>query len=287
MAIRKMIFDSTTEKNIFDDLIHKWNNKITALPHIPFKDVIDIQSKYIKQVEREKFLLKTNFDFVVVSNQKVNFGEPILAIEFDGWGHGFSNNGEYIEINKTKDPYRKLKLDCKIRICEQEGFPLVVVSYQEIEKVVKDQLFTILDEIIGQVLSNKEFVVTLNEEANKVGDSIKNTDSNTAQMIIDDYVIDKEACSQINNNPIVQKICVLQDKVIMNKVIGEWGCKPVDEGSYTGWEYYGKVLIKDKKIINKKVLIRQVNCKGVSECTIAKDLAEFAFWSEIASKYID
>ncbi|MBN1227636.1 MAG: hypothetical protein JXA79_11645 [Deltaproteobacteria bacterium] len=102
------------------------------------------------QDKAKDYLLKTEFDFVVCNH----FGVPILAVEFDGLGHGFSHDGAYVQITDTKDPYRKLKLDTKISACEECGLPVIVVSYPEAEKSFNpDCQITVLDAIIGEVLS--------------------------------------------------------------------------------------------------------------------------------------
>src|ERR1043166_5671135 len=68
---------------------------------------------------------------------KIHFGVlggPLLAIEFDGLGHGFSRHGRYFQrVPTPRDKRRAWKLNLKARVANEAAFPFVILSYDEKE----------------------------------------------------------------------------------------------------------------------------------------------------------
>ena len=81
--------------------------------------------------------MKTSIDYTLCTKD----GQPILSIEFDGLGEGFSRQGEYHQQTATVDPYRKLKMDFKLRIARNEAYPFFVVSFEESVVLVSGHQF--------------------------------------------------------------------------------------------------------------------------------------------------
>ena len=73
------------------------------------------------------YFFKTSMDYVLCTNE----GRPLLAIDFDGMGRGFDRDGEYVQIEATKDRYRKSKFDFKLRYAIDNGFPYHIVASEE------------------------------------------------------------------------------------------------------------------------------------------------------------
>ena len=146
------IFDSESERRAYFTVSTHWSRFLDVYPHIPVRNALGyerLKGLSIQEKARQ-YLLKTEFDFVVCDT----CGSPILAVEFDGLGHGFSRDGTYVQITETEDPYRTLKLNTKISACEECGLPVVVVSYPETERSFDpDCPVTVLDAIIGEVLT--------------------------------------------------------------------------------------------------------------------------------------
>ena len=139
---------------------------------------------------QREYLLRTEFDFVVTEKDT---GIPFLAIEFDGLGHGFSRNGEYISrVTALHDPYRKLKIEAKLNACNFLEFPLIVVSWEELYDFdnVSDA-FNVLDGIIGALFAKQKF-------AERAAKSIFHDH---------DHAMDVEIETDLEFNPIVQKNC--------------------------------------------------------------------------------
>lgn len=90
--MNRSIFDSASERKIFNRLKTYWNQYVDVFTQIPVKSVIGY-NEVVKFSNSEKaldFLLKTSFDFVIC---ELGTGIPILVIEFDGLSGGFSTDG--------------------------------------------------------------------------------------------------------------------------------------------------------------------------------------------------
>src|SRR5437667_9480633 len=147
--IRKSVFGSRGEKELFTSLHSQWGPKFDLWPSLPLAQIIDVESAghYLKEKERD-FFLKTNIDYTLCTRS----GRPILSIEFDGLGKGFSRRGEYVQQAATADSHRKLKLDLKLKVAKNEKYPFFVVSFEESKALDQNTNLTIVDGIIGQVL---------------------------------------------------------------------------------------------------------------------------------------
>lgn len=99
----------------------------------------------------KEFLLKTTFDCDIKTH------ESLLVIEFDGLTGGFSNEGKYfIKSTPENDPYRKLKMDTKLKACSAFHIPAIVVSYQECAVINESEhMIIILDVIIADAIEKK------------------------------------------------------------------------------------------------------------------------------------
>jgi len=158
MSNKKSIFGSNSEKRLFNTLESRWVSVFDIYPQIPVRRVCgynEIMNLPVSARQRN-YLLKTEFDFVVTAK---GTGVPFLAIEFDGLGHGFSRDGEYIsKAIVLQDPHRKLKLEAKLTSCNMLEIPLVVISWEEIYDFDNAaDSFNVLDGIIGTLLAKRKF----------------------------------------------------------------------------------------------------------------------------------
>src|SRR6266478_3223393 len=120
MKLRSSVFDSKSEAEVFRSLSSRWSPKLALYPSIPFPKIIEVSNEELKPSERD-FFYKTNIDYTFC----VRGGRPILSIEFDGIGGGYSKNEVYVPVRTTVDPYRKLKLDFKLRLARKVNYPFV------------------------------------------------------------------------------------------------------------------------------------------------------------------
>lgn len=150
MSIRKSIWDSQTEEKVYQQIKTNWSDMFNVYPQVPFSKIIDVSRLNLSRDE-EQFLYKTNIDYTICDKND----RPIMCIEFDGVGRGFSRSGKYIHLEA--DSKREMKLRLKLRIAFEKDFPFFIVSYDEIENYDENLQVTILDGIIGQHLVGKEF----------------------------------------------------------------------------------------------------------------------------------
>ena len=152
--MRKPLFDSASERNVFTRLDRRWSRYVDIYPHIPVRNVLGFEELRSLDIpaRAQDYLQKTEFDFVVCEQGS---SIPQLAVEFDGIGRGFSRDGSYVPcVTPISDAHRKLKLDRKLFACEALGFPLVIVSYPETMPLWEgENALMILDAIIGEILT--------------------------------------------------------------------------------------------------------------------------------------
>jgi hypothetical protein len=153
------IFDSKSEEKLYSRMKTFWSKYIDVFPQLPVSKVIGYQNIDDQNISRKAkdFLKKSSFDFVICDQVT---HAPVLVIEFDGLGGGFSKDGKYIHNLKKKemmDPHRALKMQKKLDICNEFLIPIVVVSYEECDLLKEsEQMITILDAIIGDALEKSE-----------------------------------------------------------------------------------------------------------------------------------
>jgi len=197
------IFGSNAEQEVYLCLTSVWSKYVDIYPQIPVRRVLgydNLQNLPLSPGAID-YLLKTEFDFVVCEKDTAT---AQLAIEFDGIGHGFSRNGEYISrVVPGNDPYRKLKLDAKLRACELSGVPLVVVSFPETDLLEEsDSAITVLDAVIGEIracIGTHQLIASHTEAFTEAYD-----EDPTGEAA--GYVLDAlEFQSDLENNPIRRK----------------------------------------------------------------------------------
>lgn len=226
MKIRENAFNSKSERMLYKALDTKWGNKFNLFPSLPFANIIDIEGAGLTEKE-QKFLFTTSVDFTLCEKES---DKPMLSIEFDGLGHGFSRRGEYIQFMPTEDPYRKRKLDLKLRIAWDVAYPFFVVSYQESFPFDWQVDLTIVDGIIGRVLAHKHFVEAINgmsqeelEEQIRILSSMDQTfypeGSRDRHGYIQDIIVGYEVEAETLWDPIVQEIAIFKGELFEKHII--------------------------------------------------------------------
>lgn len=92
MKVRSSVFGSGSEKELFSTLNTHWVQKFDLFPSLPFACIINIDDTNLSDREKN-FLYKTSVDYTLCTKES----KPLVSVEFDGLGHGFSKNGEYVE----------------------------------------------------------------------------------------------------------------------------------------------------------------------------------------------
>jgi hypothetical protein len=149
VKVRATVFDSKAEERVFRSLQSRWSSELVMYPSLPLAKLISLEEHDLLPANEERFFYQTNVDYTFCTPA----GRPLFSVEFDGLGGGFSKVGVYIPHRKTQDKNRKWKLDTKLRFAAAVKYPLMVVSFEEVQSF-DDESITILDGIIGQFLAH-------------------------------------------------------------------------------------------------------------------------------------
>lgn len=276
MSVRKTVQDSKTEGRLIGYLNNCWNDKAIILLHPPVKDIFELDNENISKRERQ-YLDSTHFDFVILSRQEL---KPLLIIEFDGMEGGYSANGEYIVTSqKLTDRYRKLKFDLKIRICEENNLPIVIISWDEIEGYFENDISTILNGIISSALCREEFNNLFKRSEPEFERRISQ-----AQDIIDSFRIDCEVKAENSTSIIIQESNKLRKELWNLGIIEEYawldGFGGDQKGNLPGMRCWVKLKEKEEKI-SEAAYIRGICTLDIDWSSIALEIAELKLWRKI------
>lgn len=202
---RDSIFDSSSEKELFQAISGSWEPRYHVYPHVPFANLIDLDP-HLLSAEELSFLHRTTVDYVLVEGE----GRPLLAIEFDGIGHGISRNGRYIQkVVSKRDPQRGWKLDLKVRVAKSIAFAFVVVSYDEKAVVDEETNVTIMHGIIGQFLASRQIVPRIKELIAEQQDQLDEMTEAEQNEAIQDMVFAVEIDADMEYNPVCRRAAEL------------------------------------------------------------------------------
>lgn len=290
MKIRTSIFGSGSEKELYDTITSNWLHGFKIYPSLPLTAIIDFFDNTGLTEQEKDFLKKTNVDYTVCTQK----GQPLLSIEFDGMGHGFSNIDEYIQLAPTDDPNRKLKLKLKLKVATQADYPFFIVSYDE-KNLLRDENLTIVDGIIGSVLAKKHFLKRIYEMYNESKDEIQNMMPWEEQEFVQDLVLQAEVEADMTWNPIVKKASEYDMQIKYKSMSIKWLDEPgvpdvKDMFDLEGIKKRAEALKKATRIgceivvetpqgkVSEKVWIRNIKGWGFNSISLVKEIAElFAF----------
>lgn len=273
----KAIFDSRAEQAIYRRLASIWSRYVDIYPQIPVRKVLGYKNlrELPLQPRTVDYLLKTEFDFVVSEKGTSN---ALLAIEFDGIGHGFSRNGEYISrVVPLNDPYRKLKLDSKLRACTLLGFPLVIVSFPETEPLEESgSAITVLDAIIGEVQATIGLQHLISSHTDAFADAFTEDPSGeTADWVMSALEVHNDR----KNHPIRRKTQEIAQKLPL------WGYFIEFLHNREGYAGVRRAIIggievtqngsKQQVLLSASVYVRDLNCTHCNAVNLADCIAEY------------
>ena len=146
--------------------------------------------------------MSTNVDYTFCTSG----GRPLFSVEFDGLGGGFSRVGVYIPHRPTHDGTRKWKLDTKLRFAAAVRYPLMVISFEEVESF-DDESITILDGIIGQFLAKQKLndYIEIDSEVWAEYEGLGEYGEWARNELIQDAVTDAEVQSKLENDPLARR----------------------------------------------------------------------------------
>jgi Protein of unknown function (DUF2726) len=278
--MKQGLFDSKTERRLYRSLTSSWHTRVSIYPQIPVRKVLGYDSlKRLPLSQRQTdYLLRTEFDFVVCDKTT---DIPIVAVEFDGIGGSFAKDGQYItNVTLLNDPYRKQKIEAKLAACELLLFPLVVVSWEEIEPLTdaRDSL-TILDGIIGYILS-------LRQRHEKVAQRMADLEradehdptGNEVGALLDEIAFE----SDFEANPMAKAVVELQKRLPKYGV----GTKILrDRPGYIGSRHSlftlsgsGTPDISHVEVLGVNVYMRELNCGSLLVHALLQVIGEYTLY---------
>ena len=274
------LFDSKTERHLYRSLTSSWGTRVSIYPQIPVRKVLGYDSlEKLPLSQRQKdCLLRTEFDFVVCGKTT---DIPIVAVEFDGIGGGFAKDGQYItNITPLNDPYRKRKIEAKLAACELLLFPLVIMSWEDIEPLTdaSDSL-TILDGIIGYILSLRQ---RHEKVAQRMAD-LKRADErgptgNEVGALLDEIAFE----SDLETVPLAKAVVELQKRLPKYGV----GTKILrDRPGHIGSRHYlftssgsGTLDIRHVEVLGVTVYMRELSCGGLLAHALLQVIGEYTLY---------
>lgn len=298
MEIRKNIFGSKPEAEAFWKIIDKWGPDYFIFPSLPLSNILSISGEELSDEDR-KYFYSASVDYTLCTQE----GSPLLSIEFDGMGRGFSRNGEYvaseIDVPRTRKRTMKFKLD----LAEISGYPLVVISGEELKILRGNDSLTILDGIIGQHIATDKNKKVLGEAHNKIVEKAKNLPREKADDYIQNYITNIWSDCEIENDPIVRASVeyanecyeygyhLVQCEYLDGPDVPSFQC-PLEidqleervEAIMNASKLGCRVTIgkKGENLAVGEVFVRNINTIGVVSGSLAKNVAEFIAYKKAA-----
>ncbi len=227
---RESIFDSGAEKKLFRELESRWTPKLRLFTQTPLRSLLEIGPAEIARMKgrHKRYFRSASVDFTFTDID----GKPLLSIEFDGIGGGFGHGRRYVPVNSTSDPNREWKMNFKLRAAGRAGYPLFVLSFEEIEPLAEEDSITIVDGIVGQLLSRQEGRVLLEEMLVEDDDQLRRLSQSEAHERIQDLLLQAEVLSDLEHDPLAKTIAKEGSELFKRYGLGTgeaqypWFCDP-------------------------------------------------------------
>jgi hypothetical protein len=284
MERRRSIFDSESEKRVFHSLASTWSGDYLVSDHVPVRNVLGWdQIKSLGLPDKEtRFLLSAEFDFVVCTKDE---GEPLVAIEFDGYSRGFSKDGQFLSSLATDE--RTHRFNTKLAACEHFSMPMVIVSYQESSGSTTDTL-TVLDAIIGSVIAGhstaEEVAAQMSELSNAYGED---PSGELTGAILDEISFGND----LKYNPVVRRTMELR-KSIRYSADGIHFLHDRDDQGYVGGRFaiesglqMGGNKLRVREHYSFNLYLRSVNCEGCEEANLLLAMGNYLLMVNAISRF--
>jgi hypothetical protein len=217
MGVKTTVFASKSERANFYKLCRVWGEKYRIHHNLPFLNVFNLDGLidwtepyqpvplHIPDVDKNR-LKKTSIDYTLCGNDDT----PILCVEFDGMQQGFNVGAEYHPKNPIlgrMDPWRQQITELKLKVGIGSFFPFFVVGSRQFEELTPETQLTIVDGIIGEVLSQKAATEVIDKGVNP--EDLGLTDEEYASLsppdideLVQDWVIGVEVDAEMTHNPV-------------------------------------------------------------------------------------
>ena len=284
MKIRKTVFGSAYERALYKALVTRWSDKLRIYSNLPFFSIIEVSESDVPPNERN-FLLKTSVDYTLCDLSD----QPLLSIEFDGLGEGFSREGEYVpRYVSSRDPNREWKLGLKLQVCNQALYPLFIVSYKEATPIGRDLNVAIVDGIIGSYLAARGTQGRLDELYELDRERFVQMPRHARDEYIQDLVFQAEIEMSLTWNPVSRKLAELQE-FLAGKGIRTESWEPLyePEKGTEGWSWQRVKRVGCKATVQTPLgpvtevaWMRNIEGGGVFACVLIDEIARLLAWKK-------
>lgn len=219
MGIKQNVFASKAEKKNFEKLARTWSDTYRIYHNLPFLNIFTLDDLFdysdwarpvpLSLSEDEILALKkASVDYVLCDLDD----SPLVCIEFDGLQNGFSVGMDYYpdRLPPRLRPWRRRITELKLRVAHGSLFPFFVVGSEQFKDITPHARLTIVDGIIGEVLSvlatRQRFSKGFDPE--EVGFSQEQFDdlpSYVQHELIQDWAIGVEVHMELEYNPVSRK----------------------------------------------------------------------------------
>jgi hypothetical protein len=210
------IFDSAAERALFEELQSRWAPKLRLFPQVPLAKLMRLEppDERLLRPRHRRYFLSAHVDFTFCWPD----GRPILSVEFDGVGGGFSRERQYIPKRVTPDPNRDWKLNFKLRAAARVNYPLIVIATEETAQLAESESLTILDGIVGQLLSREAERELAQEMVDDAADKLAGMDPAQAYEYAQDLVLQAGVIADLEHDPLA--LAVAQEETRCERALG-------------------------------------------------------------------
>lgn len=154
-----IIFGSNSELRAYEAIDRHLPSGWRLYANTPLSQIVEVRREELTERKWDVYL-KASVDFVLTGPKH----EPVLAIEFDGLGEGYSSGERYVLKRRVdNDPYRELKMSFKLDTCYAVGLPLIVISFEETRDISPDDMLSVVNSMIGMHIATREYQATIEE----------------------------------------------------------------------------------------------------------------------------
>lgn len=215
MGVKKSVFASNSERKNFYSIKQTWGTKYNIYHNLPFLNILDAtnllsfsNASLFEPLELSKKdfnrLKKTSVDYTLCDEND----SPIVCIDFDGLQNGFNVGTTYHPSDKELKPrlWRKEITELKLRVARASFFPYFVVGNRQFSKIAQIDKLTIVDGIIGEVITSRKIKDEVNgfsmENLNISEQEFDLLSQDEQQDYIQNWIIEVEVINEMENNPI-------------------------------------------------------------------------------------
>ncbi len=299
--VKETVFGSKIEQSVYYKLLEKWGKAYNLYLSLPVANIFHVDLNELKPGEKKTYL-QSSIDYTFCSK----IDKPLFSVEFDGLGNGYSRGNEYIQTKSfVSDPYRKVKLEFKLKMASSAGYPFVVVSYDEVTKLDEDETLTILDGIVGQLTSKRRFEELLTEFIANENNNLNSMTPMERDEYVKDCVTSLEVEAELESDPIAIKAAEYQREILKYGVTG-YITESLEEPGLPQANFPPKTLkdieslknriraLKDitkygykisiktyKGLISRSFWVREYKPYGISSIVLAQNIAELLAFKDV------